>query len=290
MLYEQGPITEPVPINFGAMWEELKRKPKVLNPKESTILLVIDAQNGFCLPKPWGQLYVPGAEKDCDRIAKLIHTNVEKFSQIVASMDRHLIMAAYHPSLWEDNPGLKFIPKDKILEQARRDIHTDLPRSLPTLLGTQIGIEGGVMVWPFHCLGMDTSSALHPAVLEAITYFAMAKREEPMWIEKGTGAFAHPYSPFHPIVAMSNIVYGRIQDTVLKAKRIVVVGEASTHCVHDTIADLVPQLEESTELIVLEDCMSPIPGFEQQWEDLKNEISGKTRAKVIFTTSSVLVL
>lgn len=53
-------------------------------------------------------------------------------------------------------------------------------------------------------------------------------------------------------------------DTLKLADKVVICGEAISHCVNYTVRDLAgawPR-ERLTDLIILTDCASPVPGFE----------------------------
>ena len=52
-----------------------------------TVLLVVDMQNDFCLPS--GSLYVPGAEKDVERLSRLIKEKMTVIDKIILTADGH---------------------------------------------------------------------------------------------------------------------------------------------------------------------------------------------------------
>ena len=51
-----------------------------------TVLLVVDMQNDFCLPS--GSLYVPGAEKDVERLSRLIKEKMTVIDKIILTADK----------------------------------------------------------------------------------------------------------------------------------------------------------------------------------------------------------
>ena len=55
-----------------------------------TVLLVVDMQNDFCLPS--GSLYVPGAEKDVERLSRLIKEKMTVIDKIILTADEHHVM------------------------------------------------------------------------------------------------------------------------------------------------------------------------------------------------------
>ena len=50
-----------------------------------TVLLIVDMQNDFCLPS--GSLYVPGAEKDVERLSRLIKKKTTVIDKIILQMN-----------------------------------------------------------------------------------------------------------------------------------------------------------------------------------------------------------
>lgn len=45
-----------------------------------------------------------------------------------------------------------------------------------------------------------------------------------------------------------------------------ICGQALSHCVNYTVRDIVSQWSSSTSIILLKDCMSSVPGFEEAGE------------------------
>ncbi|KAG1706052.1 hypothetical protein DVH05_002614 [Phytophthora capsici] len=56
--------------------------------------------------------------------------------------------------------------------------------------------------------------------------------------------------------------------TLQRSKRLVIVGEALSHCVNFTVRDLVDNWPEDrlSDLIILTDCSSPVAGYETEAE------------------------
>src|SRR5678816_2250300 len=67
-------------------------------------LLVIDPQVDFCDPKR-GALYVPGAEEDMKRLAKMITRLKDKLDDVHVTLDSHHFIHIAHPIFWRDSHG-----------------------------------------------------------------------------------------------------------------------------------------------------------------------------------------
>lgn len=68
-----------------------------------TVLLVVDMQNDFCLPS--GSLYVPGAEKDVERLSRLIKEKMTVIDKIILTADEHHVMDICSSVLLEEQAG-----------------------------------------------------------------------------------------------------------------------------------------------------------------------------------------
>ena len=73
-----------------------------------TALLLIDVQNTFCLPE--FELFVGGrsgrgAIEDCERIAAFLYRNLDRITQVVATLDTHTAAQIFHPLFWVGPDG-----------------------------------------------------------------------------------------------------------------------------------------------------------------------------------------
>src|SRR5512143_103806 len=73
-----------------------------------TALLLVDVQNTFCLTE--FELFVGGrsgrgAVEDCERIASFLYRNLDRVTQVVATLDTHGAAQIFHPLFWVDASG-----------------------------------------------------------------------------------------------------------------------------------------------------------------------------------------
>ncbi|KAF1047415.1 hypothetical protein [Xylophilus sp.] len=75
-----------------------------------------------------------------------------------------------------------------------------------------------------------------------------------------------PQNDFMDIAGAALPVAGARPDMARLAALIVIAGEASSHCVRATAGDLADHLPSGRvdKLVLLADCMSPVPGFEAE--------------------------
>jgi nicotinamidase/pyrazinamidase len=91
------------------------------------------------------------------------------------------------------------------------------------------------------------------------------------YIAKGANIYTEHYSAIRAEVRDPSDPKTQVNqpliDTLRKASRVLVAGEAGSHCVAHTVRDLVQHFGDgATRLTLLTDAMSPVPGFESLQE------------------------
>jgi nicotinamidase-related amidase len=130
-----------------------------------------------------------------------------------------------------------------------------------------------LMIWPYHAMLGGIGHALVPAVEEAVFFHGMARHSQPFFQRKGDNALTEHYSALRPEVTDwpdGTRLAEMDQDLVnhlLSFDRIIVAGQAKSHCVVWTMEDLAGEISARNpalagRIYLLEDCMSPvvIPG------------------------------
>jgi nicotinamidase-related amidase len=118
----------------------------------------------------------------------------------------------------------------------------------------------------------DIGQALDPALFEAIHWHAVARRTQPIFLQKGMIPTTEHYSPFEPEVKVPTHPHGSLNTTMLRLlethARIYVAGEAKSHCVLEACASMMRHFEGRPEIIerihFLGDCTSSVvvPGID----------------------------
>lgn len=243
-------------------------------------LIIVDDQNDF-MDIPGAALPVPGANNDANRVANLIRKHGRRFSDIHVTLDSHHPVDLGHPTMWVDANGKPPPPFTAITAQDLRD-RVWTPRNenaRPPALGGQtirqymIGYAGKLesqgkyllMVWPQHCLigtpGHNAQANLAQALKEwEERYFANVD-----YVTKGTNPWTEHYGALQAEVPMANDPSTGLNTNFLtilgRADLIVFVGEALTHCVLETMRQVVYNVEPALvrKITLLTDCSSPIP-------------------------------
>ncbi|GBC60788.1 hypothetical protein DENIS_1747 [Desulfonema ishimotonii] len=233
-----------------------------------THLLIIDPQNSFC--DPAGELCVPGAEADMKRLAEFIRARENRIDRMTVTLDSHNKIHIAHPVWWTDadgNPPEPFTPIT-FEEVAAGKWQAADPDDRAWSLKYMEQIRSHV-IWPCHCLiGTWGHGVYEP--LSAVLNQWREKYHDLDFVLKGSCRFTENFSAIRPSVPVPGDPSTALNTALLKridrADRILVAGEASSHCVADTVRDIVACSENpaiARKIVLLSDAMSPVPGFEE---------------------------
>ena len=231
-------------------------------------LLVIDPQNDFCLPT--GSLYVSGAEKDMARLAAFVKKNKEKINHIALTQDSHHVIDISHPGFWQDKNGKNPNPFT-IIKGEDVDAGVWSPRFYPIpaieyIHKLEAQGEFPHCIWPEHCLMGTNGAAVVDELMDTIKEWCRLGHWYKIFT-KGTYPLAEHFGAFRANVEIVDVPSTQLNQDIVKDlseyDKILLSGEASSHCVANTlkqVMDYFPALAKK--FSILEDCMSPVPGFE----------------------------
>jgi nicotinamidase/pyrazinamidase len=255
-----------------------------------TALLIIDAQYDFCNPS--GTLYVPGAEEDVKRIARLIAFEGDKIDGIFVTLDTHHALDIAHPLFWADPNGNTVAPFTKITAQAVADGRW-IPRYQKEYVTTylkQLEADGGYhhFIWPEHCLVGSKGASLEDTLVDAIMAWVHRFHRDYVAVVKGLNPLTEHFGVFRAQVPIESDrlteLNGDFIDQLNSFERILVAGEARSHCVATSIAQILnyaPALVPK--VYVLTDCMSDVPG----WGNVADPVFVEAQERGIHFTTSV---
>ena len=234
-------------------------------------LLIIDPQIDFCCPVR-GSLFVPGAEHDMQRLGRMIQRHTGEIDAIHVTLDTHHTLDIAHPMFWVDASGKHPDPFTLISvadAESGRWTATD-PKAQSRAFEYVRALERGgrytLCIWPYHCLIGSEGHAVKPALFETLRLWE-DRYSVVNYIAKGANIFTEHYSAIRaevpdPEDPATQVNYPLIE-ALRNSERILVAGEAGSHCVANTVRDLVEHLGEgATRLTLLTDAMSSVPGFE----------------------------
>lgn len=252
-----------------------------------THLLIVDPQNDFCdLPAAWcpidplrGErlapaLPVPGAHADMQRLADFIDAHGQAIDEITVTLDSHHRFDIAHPIFWRRGDGRAVDPFTPITaaqvrggDFAPRDASA-LPRTLAYLDELEARGRYTLMVWPVHCQIGSWGHAVHAGVQAACSAWEERRWRAVHSVFKGSNPWTEHYSALQAEVPLVDDVQTQLNRALLdrldRADRILVAGEAGSHCVKASAEHLVAHLPGARpeRLLLLTDAISPVAGFE----------------------------
>ena len=271
-------------------WAEQYSIQPATSDKNQICLLIIDAQNTFCLPE--FELFVggrsgSGAVDDNLRLCEFIYRNLNAITTIAPTMDTHTAMQIFHPIFWINEAGEHPLPAATSisLEDVQQGIWKVNPAVAHSIANgnysalqkhalhyVQTLSEDGkypLIIWPYHSMLGGIGHALVSAVEEAIFFHSIARNSQALFEIKGGNPLTENYSVLRPEVlegpegnsiAQKNASF---IDRLLGFDAIIIAGQAKSHCVAWTIDDLLTEIlaldrKLAKKVYLLEDCSSPV--------------------------------
>lgn len=258
-------------------------------------LVVIDGQNDFVDPK--GSLSVPGAKEDMDRLVKFIQRGGTNLTSISLTLDSHHLIDIAHPSMWVNENGVAPKPFTIITKEdvSLGNWTTSLPsfnmRALEYVTQLENNGKFPLCIWPPHCLIGSWGNNIYPPLFEAILEWENHNFAIAQYISKGSNHLTEHYSALRadvpdPLDSSTQINMEFIKN-LEDSDLVIISGEASSHCVANTIRDLLefsPSM--SSKVVLLKDAMSPVPGFEKFADDFFLEMADKGVMQITSTDFS----
>lgn len=252
-------------------------------------LLAIDVQNTFCIPDY--ELFVGGrsgmgAVEDNIRLCQFIYHYLEQITEIALTMDTHRAVQIFHPVFWVNAAGqhpaaLTMIALEDV-EQGRWQAnpavapslgqpHADRLQDYALHYVRQLNRDGKypLTIWPYHSMLGGIGHAIVSAVEEACFFHNIARDSQTHFELKGNNPLTENYSVLSPEVlqdqqqqpiAQKNSVF---LQKLLSFDAVLIAGQAKSHCVAWTIADLLSDIQATDptlaqKVYLLEDCASPV--------------------------------
>lgn len=260
-------------------------------------LLLIDVQNTFCIPGH--ELFVGGrsgmgAVEDNVRLCEFIYRNLGSITEIAATMDTHTVMQIFHPFFWVDEAGNNPPPMTMIsheeVEQGQWKVNPalvsavawDFAPSIPQgdyealqnyavhyVRKLNLDSKYPLTIWPYHSMLGGIGHALVSAVEDACFFHTIARQSQTHFEIKGGNLLTENYSVLKPEVmedqgdrpiAQKNT---RFTEKLLSFDKVIIAGQAKSHCVAWTIDDLLGEIQArdpalAQKVYLLEDCTSPV--------------------------------
>jgi nicotinamidase-related amidase len=276
-------------------WRKSHNIPSSATDQVKVCLMIIDAQNTFCVP-PKAELFVggrsgTGAIDDNVRLSKFIYENLPYLTSLQLTMDTHRTYQIFHSSFWINDagenppPGITMIMLEDVLTgvwkvnplaaAALEISYTKLQaHAVDYVRALTDGGKYPLLIWPYHAMLGGPGHNIVGGVEEAAFFHSIAKARQTGLEIKGGNPLTENYSVLAPEV-LSTDGWGkpfaqknaRFLEVLLNYDMIIIAGQAKSHCVAWTIADLLGDIKRKDEnlakkVFLMEDMTSSvvIPG------------------------------
>ncbi len=255
-------------------------------------LLLVDCQNTFCLPG--GELFVAGrsglgAVRDSWRLCQFLYQRLDRITEIVLTLDTHSAIQVFHAHFFLDRRGEPPAPYSQItaadLESGRYRVNPEAAPAAgldPDALARhalhycrRLEAQGKytLVIWPYHAMLGGAGHAVVPVIEEAVFFHSIARSAPPVFEPKGQNPLTENYSVLRPEVlegadgAAIATPNRALLDRLLGYDALVVAGQAKSHCVAWTVADLRDEIVRrdpdgsrglARQVYLLEDATSPV--------------------------------
>ncbi len=236
----------------------------------NTHLMIIDPQNDFC-DIDGAALPVPGANEDMKRLASFVDRLSADIDEIHVTLDSHRPVDIAHPIWWVDSAGQSPSPYTTIsADDIKNGVwSTRIPDFQKRSLAYAEQLEGNgnyqICIWPPHCLIGTWGHNVHADLNRSLQSWSENVFATVNYITKGTNPWTEHYGglqaevpdPSDPETALNKAFIA----TLSRADRIIIAGEASSHCVKETVTQIVENIskDQIAKLHILIDCCSPVP-------------------------------
>ena len=238
----------------------------------SRLLICVDFQNDFLEE---GSLAVLGGKADVERTINFI--NNHKIDKIICSLDTHTKNQIFHKCYWQNSNGenpadYTVITTEDVINEKWIPTGCTKEYALEYLRHIEEKGKKCLCIWPYHCLIGTTGSSLD-SNLAKVVY-----EHDNLFIQKGMDPNTEMYGIIKPEYD-TGYINTELLEEIKNYDEIYVTGEAKSHCVLETIKQIVEYFSKDKntleKIVVLQDCMSSIPGFEETTERELNELANR---------------
>jgi len=259
----------------------------------NTHLLIIDPQNDFVDSTTMKKdgitlkatLAVPGAEQDMKNVSEMIKRMENKIEQIHVTVDSHHVIDIAHPKFLigsnREHPSPFTIISVEDVETGKWRCPFGNSKFLDYLKALESGSRYPHCVWPEHCLIGTWGTSIFFELSDTLNEWTKTTSTNVDYVTKGSNFWTEHFSAVQAEVPdsqdPSTMLNTQLIDIFQEADRVLISGEALSHCVANTVRDIANNFGDDNikKLILLEDCSSNVPTFEQFGEDFVKKMVGR---------------
>jgi nicotinamidase-related amidase len=259
------------------------------------LLLAIDVQNDFM--ENIGSLAVAGSKGDVQRLTQWMYRNLESLTQVICSLDCHSMMQIFHPVWWLDKEGrhpepFTIISYEDVANSIWKAANGETERSLEYLRNLESAGKKQLCIWPYHCLEGTFGAKLECEFTKMLYFHAAARNATPKLVYKGQNPYTEMYGIIKAEYDNEHYINHAVLDAIHEYDAIFIAGEASSHCVLASVEQILEHYAAdgsiTSRITLLEDCMSPITGFENSTQQRLEELRDRYGIQIIKSTEVIL--
>lgn len=261
--------------------------------RERVLFIGIDVQQDFM---DNGALGVPGAHGDVARMTRFLYDHMDQISNIAVSIDTHAPHQIFHPCWWIDENGSNPAPYTAItladLDSGRWRAVINPIASRDYVAHLEQDGKKTLCIWPYHCIQGTFGCALENQFSNMVYFHSVAKKAVVQRLVKGQDPLSEMYGVIRPEYDTKGYINLDFLNKLEHYDKIVIAGEAKSHCVLESIRQMLEYYETRPEIThkiyILEDCMSPIPGFEAATDQTFADFKKKYQVNIVKSTDRIL--
>ena len=235
------------------------------------LVLLIDDQFDFM---EGGALGVPGSIGDVKRLTRFIYNNMGGITCIMGSLDTHTPHQIFHPCWWVNSAGdhpapYTIITYDDVVHNRWRPVIGDPRISLEYLKELEkAGSDKKLLcIWPYHTIAGTVGASLENQLAKMVYFHSVARKTVNRMIHKGEDPYSEMYGIIKPEYSPENYMNMDVLNAIEEYDEIYVAGEAASHCLQESVRQIAEYFvnrrpDVLRKITILEDCTSPIPGYE----------------------------
>lgn len=262
------------------------------------VLVIIDPQNDF-MDIDGAALPVIGASADMDRVANLIDKVGDDFYDIQITLDSHHNYHIAHPMFMVNSSGEHPSPGTQVSVKDIKDgvWRAKIQQHQNLLLDYVEQLEANgkyeLTIWNPHCLIGSWGHQVYNPLFSALSDWEIRNTAIIGKTTKGSNWSTEHYSAIKSDIERADDPSTQLNTDFIKtlqeADRVYFAGEASSHCVANTVRDIVDNFGNSSldNLYLVEDAMSAvvIPGI-VSFQDLADNFFKDMKTKGLNTCTT----
>lgn len=236
-----------------------------------TQFLIIDPQVDFIT----GSLKVEGAVEDMKRISDCILDNMGSIGKIHITLDTHQRNHIAHACMWKNEAGERPAPFTLIssaeIESGKWQIERKelKDHAINYCKALEKGGKFNLIIWPEHCIVGTPGHNVWPVLQHALGKWTDHHCDTVGYVFKGLNPLVESYSALRAEYLVEDDDSTKLNTELIgklkAAKRVVVSGEAKSHCVNYTVRDLVANwpADRMADIWLVEDAMTSVGGYDE---------------------------